>query len=34
MLKHEHVAVEDMAEYWINRILDRFDESFNDQDIV
>ena len=34
MFKRGPVAVEDMAEYWMNRILDRLDESFNDQDIV
>ena len=34
MFKHEPETSEDMAEYWINRILNRFDESFNDQDIV
>ena len=34
MFKHKPVAVEDMAEYWMNRILDCLNESFNDQDIV
>lgn len=34
MFKRGSVAVEDMAEYWMNRVLGRFNESFDDQDIV
>ena len=34
MLKHGPVAVEDMAEYWMNRILDCLNKPFDDQDIV
>lgn len=32
MKKREPKAVEDMAEYWINEILDHYEEPFSDED--
>lgn len=34
MFKHGPIAIEDMAEYWMNEILDCLNEPFNDQDII
>ena len=32
MKKREPKAVEDMAEYWMNEILDHYEEPFSDKD--
>ncbi len=34
MTQHKSKAVEDLAEYWMNEVLDRVDEPFSDDDRV
>lgn len=34
MSQRENCAIEDMAEYWMDEVLNRFEEPFNEQDKV